>query len=56
MEPLTHYAIAGSLVYAAYLVIKCPCGVPVACSQTAFYVATLAPIAYVALCNSARSA
>ena len=53
---LPNYALAGSLVYAAYLVLKCPCGVPLQCSQTAFYVATLAPVAFVALCNSARGA
>ena len=49
---VTTAALAASLLYATYLVVKCPCGTPVQCSQMAFYVAALGPVVYVAVCNA----
>jgi hypothetical protein len=45
MNEVLRYAMVGSLLYATYLVLSCPCDAPVRCSKVAFYTATLAPVA-----------
>ena len=47
----TRWVIAGSLLYATYLVVQCPCDKPVSCTQPQFYAATLAPVAAVVALN-----
>ena len=42
-EPV-RWMIAGSLAYATYLIIWCPCPTPVGCKQPQFYTATLLPV------------
>lgn len=55
MDPMlcgvSQVAIVGSLVYASYLVVKCPCATPVGCSQGAFYLSLVAAAAIVAVTN-----
>ena len=36
---VSQVAIVGSLAYASYLVVKCPCPTPVGCSTGQFYLA-----------------
>ena len=43
-EPV-RLAMIGSLMFASYLVWKCPCSAPVGCQQGTFYAALLAPAA-----------
>ena len=43
---------AASLLYATYLVVKCPCDVLASCQQSQFYAATAAPLIAVALINA----
>jgi hypothetical protein len=42
-EPV-RWAMVGSLLYATYLVAKCPCRLPASCSKNKFYAATLLPV------------
>lgn len=44
--------VAASLIYAAYVVVKCPCDVLASCQQTQFYAATFFPIIAVAVINA----
>ena len=48
------WAIAASLLYATYLVVKCPCDVLASCQQTQFYAATALPLVAVAVINANR--
>jgi hypothetical protein len=50
-EPV-RIAVAASLLYATYVVIKCPCDVIASCQQTQFYAATVLPIIVVAIVNA----
>ena len=50
-EPM-RWATAVSLVYATYLVVKCPCDVLASCQQTQFYIATAVPLVAVAFINA----
>ena len=52
-EPI-RLAVAASLIYATYVVIKCPCDVLASCQQAHFYAATIAPIVVVAVVNANR--
>jgi hypothetical protein len=50
-EP-ARWLTAASLVYATYLVIKCPCEVLASCQQEQFYAATAVPLVLVAVINA----
>ena len=50
-EPV-RFIMAGSLVYATYIVLVCPCAKPVACKQPQFYAATLLPVALTFFLNT----
>ena len=50
-EPL-RWAVAASLLYAAYVVVKCPCDVLASCQQAQFYAATVASLVVVAVVNA----
>ena len=50
-EPL-RWAVAASLLYATYVVVKCPCDVLASCQQTQFYAATIVPIVVIATLNA----
>lgn len=50
-EPVRWLATA-SLLYATYLVVSCPCEVLASCQQERFYLATLAPLATIAVINA----
>jgi hypothetical protein len=50
-EPF-RWAVAASLLYAAYVVVKCPCSVLASCQQAHFYAATLLPVVAVAVINA----
>lgn len=52
-EPV-RWMSAASLLYATYLVVKCPCDILASCQQAHFYAATLAPVAIVAFINVNR--
>jgi hypothetical protein len=41
-----------SLLYAAYLVVKCPCDVLASCQQQHFYAATATPLLVIAILNA----
>ena len=51
----TKLLLSGSLLYASYLIYKCPCDTVVKCQRWSFYTATLAPVVYVAWCNLAST-
>lgn len=42
---------AASMVYAAYMLLRCPCDTLVSCKQGEFYAWALAPVAVVAAMN-----
>lgn len=46
------WAVAASLLYATYVVVKCPCDVLASCQQTQFYAATVLPVVVVAVINA----
>lgn len=48
---VSQVAIVGSLTYASYLVIKCPCLTPVGCSTGQFYLALTVATAIVLVTN-----
>ena len=50
-EP-ARWLTAASLLYATYLVVKCPCEVLAACQQQQFYAATIVPLVIVATINA----
>ena len=50
-EPVRWLSVA-SLLYATYLVAKCPCDILASCQQEQFYAATAAPLIAVALINA----
>ena len=50
-EPL-RWAVAASLLYATYVVIKCPCEVLASCQQVHFYAATVIPVVVIAVVNA----
>jgi hypothetical protein len=50
-EP-ARWVLAASLLYASYLVFKCPCDVLASCQQTEFYAATAIPLIAVAVINA----
>jgi hypothetical protein len=52
-EP-ARWLTAASLLYATYVVLKCPCDVLASCQQTEFYTATIAPLVIVATMNANR--
>ena len=50
-EP-ARWAVAVSLLYASYVVVKCPCDVLASCQQMSFYTATIIPVVVVAVINA----
>ena len=50
-EP-ARWAVAASLLYATYVVMKCPCEVLASCQQAHFYAATVTPLVVVAVMNA----
>ena len=52
MNESARWAIIGSLLYASYMTYSCPCDLPVACKQSTFYAATLAPVLLVVAMNA----
>ena len=48
--------LSASLVYGAFLVLKCPCKVPCACRFPEFALAVGLPLGYVALQNTLTKA
>jgi hypothetical protein len=48
----TKIVLTGSLLYATWLVVKCPCESLVGCSQQHFYAAILIPAVIVGVMNA----